>query len=453
MAGKSWAIAPLLLLAMAAPALAEGQLSITSVPSGATVLLEGQYAGETPVLLDAPAGRYRMQVRMKGRGTQSFTARVADGLTTRRTVRLVQDGPRTGELRIVSDPPGAQLYLDGTAIGSSPRLLRGLPPGRYRIGAVREGYRTTARWADVHAGLTSSLALSLPVLPPPAPVRAAPKPVEPKRPVAAPPRPAAQPVHRPRTVWESARPRRHVPAPVPLAAEAPATPIAPPTPPAPGLTLDPRAWLFWGLMLLTLAGLARHMWRTERRRRASLPTWYPAQPGRLILPWPGPGVLDPASQTAIAAMSLGRWQAGADALWRILETTPGTAWHYYHLGLANQFLGRAWEAETAYRTAIQLDPSWDAPHLNLARLLEATHQPAEAVIAYRRLLLAQPDHSQGHFNLGHLYVELGMTDHAIVTWQAARKLAPRDPALKTNLRALMRRVQPARPTWRFNWAS
>lgn len=133
MAGKVWAIAPLLLVALAAPALAEGQLSITSVPSGATVMLEGQYAGETPVLLDAPAGRYRVHVRLKGRGAESFTARVVDGLTTRRTVRLAAEAPRTGELRIVSDPPGAALYLDGTAIGTSPRLLRGLEIGRAHV--------------------------------------------------------------------------------------------------------------------------------------------------------------------------------------------------------------------------------------------------------------------------------------------------------------------------------
>lgn len=457
-AGRLLAAAALCLVLVAAPALAAGQVAIDSRPSGAGVWLNGRAAGSTPLVLDAPAGTYQVQVRMSGRETRSFSVRVVDGLTTKRTVRLGPAAAAPGELRVTTRPAGAALYLDGRALGASPIYVHGLTAGRYRLSAAWPDGRTASRTVTIHAGLTSSTALGAP------PVAKAAAPRRPAAPPVAerprPPQPVAQ-AERPKPVpqtatapvpapMRAAAPARQAPPPaVTPAAVAPAAPAEPPTlePAAPIDAPSVAPWplpsfqevLFGALMAALLAVVG---WHLARRRRTPVgeaaPAWYPARPARGVMAWQGEGAPDAASASAIAAMAEGRWHEGADTLWAALSTQLGSAWHYYHVGLALHQAGRLHEAENAYRTAIQIAPDWEAPHFNLAVALEAMGQRPQAVIAYRQLLEAHPTHADALFNLGHLYHGLRMHHQAIVHWQAARKLAPKDAAVRQNLKLLKR---------------
>jgi Flp pilus assembly protein TadD len=454
---------------LGAPALAEGQLSIGSSPSGAAVFVEGQYAGVTPVLLDAPAGTYRVRLQRDGHKPREFAARVVDGLTTRRSVSLTAAAPARGELRVFTRPAGSALYLNGRPIGSAPAYVAGLKPGRYRLAAVHHGHKTAVRTIEIQPGLTSSVSMSLSLVPPPPVAKAPPAPVrqaEPRRqapaakpaaprPQAARPQAAAPAPSRP--ARPAARPARPVPPQAPVAVtEAPETvavpdtaardPIAP-TPPVvaaePFVWPDARGLVFWSLMLGLLAWLGRRALTRSRRAAAARPVWYPARPAHWVQAWPYAAPMDAASTAALSALALGGWSDAAEALYAALGHQNGTAWHYYHLGLALQHAGRLQEAETAYRTAIQLAPDWVPPHVNLAVALAEAHQVPQAIIAYRKLLEVYPKHVDAHFNLGHLYHQLGMGAQAIAQWQAARKLAPRDAALKVNLRAVQRSTRTA----------
>jgi Flp pilus assembly protein TadD len=441
---------------LAAPALAEGQLAIGSSPSGAAVYVDGQYAGVTPVLLDAPAGTYRVRLQHDGHRPREFAARVVDGLTTRRAVSLTAAAPARGELRVFARPAGSALYLNGRPIGSAPAYVAGLKPGRYRLAAVHQGHKTAVRTIEIQPGLTSSVSMSLALVPPPPVAKAPARKAEPKRQVPAAPRPQAA---RPQVAAAPSRPARP-PAARPAAPQAPLSAVAPeapeapmsmsnavaPVPIAPARPVaaepfvwpDPRGLIFWSLMLGLLAWLGRMALKRSRQQAAERPVWYPSRPAYWVQPWPQPGQADAASTAALSALALGGWVEASELLYGELARQNGTAWHYYHLGLALQHAGRLQEAETAYRTAIQLAPDWAPPHFNLAVSLTEAHQVPQAIIAYRKRLEAQPADVDALFNLGHLYHGLGMGPQAIAQWQAAKQLAPRDAAVKVNLRVIQR---------------
>jgi cytochrome c-type biogenesis protein CcmH/NrfG len=450
---------------LGAPALADGQLSIGSSPSGAAVFVEGQYAGVTPVLLDAPAGTYRVRVQRNGHQPREFAARVVDGLTTRRSVSLTTAAPARGELRVFTRPAGSALYLNGSPIGSAPAYVAGLKPGRYRLAAVHQGHKTAVRTIEIQPGLTSSVSMNLSLVPPPpvakvppAPARraeprraapaarpAAPRPQEARpqaaRPQATAPSRPAKPAARPARPMAPQAPAVVAEAPVTVPDTAAPAPIAP-TPPvvaaAPFVWPDARGLIFWSLMGGLLVWLGRRALARSRQAAATRPVWYPSRPAHWVQPWPYAEPPDAASTSALSALALGGWTDAAEALYATLGRQNGTAWHYYHLGLALQHAGRLPEAEAAYRTAIQLAPDWAPPHFNLAIALTEAYQVPQAVIAYRKLLEAHPADVDALFNLGHLYHRLRMGPQAIAQWQAARKLAPRDAAIKVNLRAIKR---------------
>jgi len=66
-----------------------------------------------------------------------------------------------GTLKIRTDPEGADIYVNERHQGPAPVSLSGLPPDRYRIRAVKEGYGEQVRQVRVRAGRTASVGLYL----------------------------------------------------------------------------------------------------------------------------------------------------------------------------------------------------------------------------------------------------------------------------------------------------
>ena len=92
-----------------------------------------------------------------------------------------------GELRVETDPPGAQVYLDGKSAGVSPYEEKDLSPGPIKVRVMKEGYETWERDVKVEPGKRlevlanmkekKAVAPPLPPTPPPPPEA---KPVVPK---------------------------------------------------------------------------------------------------------------------------------------------------------------------------------------------------------------------------------------------------------------------------------
>ena len=65
---------------------------------------------------------------------------------------MVAAAPDAGTLRIESDVPGAQVFIDRQFIGTTPVTAANLKPGTHQLNVSAEGFDGVARSIDVEAG-------------------------------------------------------------------------------------------------------------------------------------------------------------------------------------------------------------------------------------------------------------------------------------------------------------
>jgi hypothetical protein len=130
-----------------------GTLDLRTDPAGASALVAGRFVGTTPVRVALAAGNYQITIRKEGTADQTFPVRISAGQPTVETRALVLTAspsvppiatPEVAALVVLSDPPGATVYLDDEPLGAtdpgSGRLVKsGARPGSHRIRLSAEG--------------------------------------------------------------------------------------------------------------------------------------------------------------------------------------------------------------------------------------------------------------------------------------------------------------------------
>ena len=117
--------------------------------SNATVLLDGRRLGAAPQRADGLApGPHQVRVEKEGFRPFEMQVQVLPGREARVEARLEAESPR---LRVDSDVPGAQVFLDRKAVGTAPVELE-VTPGLHRINVSAEGYELHAEEVDIPSG-------------------------------------------------------------------------------------------------------------------------------------------------------------------------------------------------------------------------------------------------------------------------------------------------------------
>ena len=128
-----------------------GTLRVTSEPPGAEVRLDGRPFGRTPLERPVDVGTHELEV----------VAPEAYYIDHRQTVAVTQGAEvaiearlekRIGGLTIATQPPGAELLIDGRPVGRSPVKVSDLLAGTRRIEARLEGYTPKEIEAEVREG-------------------------------------------------------------------------------------------------------------------------------------------------------------------------------------------------------------------------------------------------------------------------------------------------------------
>lgn len=145
--------------APAAAVAAPGMVSITSSPDGAQVVLDGELRGTTPLRLALPAGEYSLELR-RGNVSRVLPITVEANSTIEPFADLSPSLAASGRLQITSDPPGAEVTINGTHRGTTPLVLAAVPAGRYRV-ALSDGTMTVNRVVDVVAGTGMSVSATM----------------------------------------------------------------------------------------------------------------------------------------------------------------------------------------------------------------------------------------------------------------------------------------------------
>ena len=160
-AWQAWAVTPARAerLNPAVAAVAEGTAVFNSVPEGASIAIDGTPRGVTPLRVSLPVGAHSVEIT-SGAVSRQLPITIEPGSVVSQYVEFAA-APVTlgGRLEIGSDPPGAQVTLDGIPKGTTPVVVADVPPGQHRV-TVSAGDNTINRTVNVTRGTTATLVVS-----------------------------------------------------------------------------------------------------------------------------------------------------------------------------------------------------------------------------------------------------------------------------------------------------
>jgi PEGA domain-containing protein len=142
-------------------AVGSGTLVVTTSPSGAETLVDGQARGVTPLSLSLPAGSHTVEVRGVG-GPRSIPVTITAGVQVSQYIELAKDAPATstGQLQIRTEPAGARVTVDGAVRGTSPVTVADLEPGQHTV-VLESDLGAVKQTVTVESGITASLVVPL----------------------------------------------------------------------------------------------------------------------------------------------------------------------------------------------------------------------------------------------------------------------------------------------------
>jgi TonB family protein len=152
------------------PVFSEGVLVVDSQPPGATVTVNGENRGQTPLeLTGLPAGIYQVKVERRGYGTRTETLVIsAESPRAELAGPLSRTAPATGTADVFSTPLGATVTIDGAAAGVTPLTGVKLKPGSHAFEFAKSGYERRAETVTIEVGRSARVDVALKALPRPA---------------------------------------------------------------------------------------------------------------------------------------------------------------------------------------------------------------------------------------------------------------------------------------------
>jgi serine/threonine protein kinase len=155
-----------------------GRLLVRSTPAGARVLVDGRDEGVTPaVVRNLSQGTHAIRVTAAGftpeerrvtitpsQLAQSITVELDRAQSSRRSLsrEVVQTSSYfSGALRVESLPPGANVFLDGKPVGTTPLSLSQVSAGSHVLRLEHEGYQRWTSAISVASGDSRRVTASL----------------------------------------------------------------------------------------------------------------------------------------------------------------------------------------------------------------------------------------------------------------------------------------------------
>ncbi len=137
----------------------KASLNIRSFPSGATVFLDDQQVGTTPLVLSPVVpGTHVIQISLPGWEVWKGSTTAVRGSTTQVIANMAH---AAYSLVVTSTPPGATVGLDGATKGITPLTVAGLKPRNYSLVVSLKGYATISRTVDLSDATESTQDFSL----------------------------------------------------------------------------------------------------------------------------------------------------------------------------------------------------------------------------------------------------------------------------------------------------
>jgi hypothetical protein len=126
------------------------RIDVMSDPPGAEVLVDGVSKGRTPLRMsDLEPGSYEFEVRKDGYTSYRKHTELDAGSDYTMRVTLPH---LVNSLRVLSQPPGVLVRVNGVEKGRTPLTLGQLPSGHYDVSGFLEGYEEQTLGVDLKDG-------------------------------------------------------------------------------------------------------------------------------------------------------------------------------------------------------------------------------------------------------------------------------------------------------------
>ena len=140
-----------------------GSVYIESVPSQANIIIDGTAYGLTPqTISDLEVGQRNLRLRFPGYEDLSKIIVIEKESTIDVTEYLV---PKTGGVTVLSDPPGASVFVENKLEGKTPLPINGLKVGDYMIRLSLDNYKEVNRRVTIQYGQQPTNSFDLEPLP------------------------------------------------------------------------------------------------------------------------------------------------------------------------------------------------------------------------------------------------------------------------------------------------
>lgn len=125
-----------------------GTLEIITMPEGATVYINDEEIGETPLKLNLEIGKYKIRLSLDGYKDYSTDITIEENKVSKIEIKL-EEVKKEGTLNVKSTP-SANVYINGKFIGTTP-LKVNLPEGEYFVLITLEGYEKYEKVVKIYS--------------------------------------------------------------------------------------------------------------------------------------------------------------------------------------------------------------------------------------------------------------------------------------------------------------
>ncbi len=138
-----------------------GAVRVRSDPTGAAVFVDGMFRGRTPIEVNSLApGAHALRIQKAG--FEAFFARVeVSGGGSVREVSARLEPVRVGELSVATEPPGAELFVDGEFRGRTPAVIGSVRAGPHVLRVEKTNFTPRTLTVLVRAGEKTSRRLEM----------------------------------------------------------------------------------------------------------------------------------------------------------------------------------------------------------------------------------------------------------------------------------------------------
>lgn len=141
-----------------------GTVTVSTIPAGAAVFLDGVEKGKTPATISGVApGSHTVKLTLTGYLDDAAAITVSAGQVSPVTVTLKSSEPaaETGTVSISSNPAGARVVINLQDMGVTPLMLTNIQAGTYQIQVLHKEYEPWQETISVGAGATTNVAAAL----------------------------------------------------------------------------------------------------------------------------------------------------------------------------------------------------------------------------------------------------------------------------------------------------